>query len=153
MCVWDVFPVSCLCIRTYPTFALPALKKSSIKHNPLTLAACCQGQNQRETERGGEKERERERERESEREAQLESTSPFLSRPLSPSRLAIRNHDNRWEPPPGSAWECSGIIASGTPSTITHRGHTGTGKLAGKLERPGSDWQPWHTNMCTGEKG
>lgn len=67
---------------------------------------------------------------ESERERERGSVGfnlPFLSRPLSHSlslsRLAITNHDNRWEPPPGSAWECSGIIASGTPSTITQRRH------------------------------
>ncbi len=110
-----------------------------------------------ESEREKEGERGRERERERENEAQLESTSPLslglsLSFSLTLSRLAIRKHDNRWEPPPGSAWECSGIIASGTPSTIKQRTHRHR-EVGWKLERPGSDWQPWHTNMGTGEKG
>lgn len=75
-------------------------------------------------------EREREREREK---GSVAINLPFSSRSLSLSlsrflalalsRLAIRNQDNRWEPPLGSAWECSGIIASGTPSTITQRTH------------------------------
>lgn len=59
-----------------------------------------------------------------------------LSLSLAPSRsrLSIRNNNNRWEPPPGSAWECSGIIAAGTPSTITQC----RASQAGKLQRPGS---------------
>lgn len=47
-----------------------------------------------------------------------------LSLAPSPSRLSIRNNNNRWEPPPDSAWECSAIIAAGTPSTITQRTHS-----------------------------
>ena len=80
------------------------------------------------------KESEGERERERER-GSVGINLSFLSRPLSDSpslalsRLAIRNHDNRWEPPPGSAWECSGIIASGTPSTITQRTQTQGSRL------------------------
>lgn len=77
-----------------------------------------------------EPEREREtgvRERERERGAQFESTFPFLSRPLSlslslqvgPLEITIVGGNH----PPGSAWECSGIITSGTPSTITQRTH------------------------------
>lgn len=81
--------------------------KSTIKYIQ-TLAAGCQGQNQ-----------EKVKESEGERERERPSVSFSLS--LSNSRSAIRNHDNRWEPPPGCAWECSGIIASGTPSTITQR--------------------------------
>lgn len=56
---------------------------------------------------------------------------------ISLSRLAIRSHDHRWEPPPGCGWECSGIIASGTPSTITQRGRV-QGSRVERLKRPGS---------------
>lgn len=112
-------------------FSLFVRTFSHMQHTLLPLATCCQNQSWL-----------------------MDSTPSFsslgLSLSLTPSRLSIRNNNNRWEPPPGSAWECSGIIAAGTPSTITQRTHTPQSEVG---RRAAETWQPWHTSTGTAERG
>lgn len=112
-CLCDFFSLSFAHIWNRPLVPVFFLVSERIKQ-PKIQPADFSGSLSRAGAERGEKKKRGER---------LSSTSSSLFLSLSLSRLTIRNHNNRWEPPPGPAWECSGIIASGTPSTIRQRAH------------------------------